>query len=84
VGLQKTIQLIARLETKQPPEFSPGDTAGFVFFQAKPSSARRDKSSPSALRRLARSSGMGTVTFMALFPAYAGSPARYASISRSA
>src|ERR1700679_4001483 len=32
---------------------------------AKPSSARRDKSSPLAARRLARSSGICTVTFMA-------------------
>jgi hypothetical protein len=73
MNLQETVKLVARFQPEQATQLRFGDVAGLVLFDRKPFSARRDKSSPLALRRFARSSGICTVRFMTfLISSYQG------------
>ena len=66
-GPEKLIELEAGLNSQEALQLGLGETVVLVSSAASASSARRDKSPPSAASRWARSSGMWTVTVMAIF-----------------
>ncbi len=64
--LQKTVEGVARTETKQPAQFVLRKMTKLVFFERQRFQRTSDRSPPAAARRWATSSGIWTIKFMPL------------------